>query len=659
MNSRDPAPPAATDPIFQGALDALSEGLCVFDADHRLLVWNARYERVWANWGVKLTPGAHFADVLRAGVVAGRYPDAAGDVDAWISDRMKSLSQGDFDELRYEFGEHLRFQTRCTPSGGFVTTCLNVTDLRVREERALAAEHFLDTVVENVPAMLFVKDGETGRFMLVNRAAEEMLGMPRADLLGKNDSDFFPEEQAAYFSACDRMIMDSGVLTTIDEEALDTPHNGRRWLHTRKIAVPFQDGRRHLLTICEDITDRKASAAALAQAVERAEAASIAKSEFLANMSHEIRTPLNGVIGMAEVLSRTQLDDDQREMMQIIINSGRTLNLLLSDILDLSKIEAGAIELAEEPLDLRGAITAAVSVFEAVARDKGVDFNLAFEDGFHEHVRGDGLRLRQIIANLTSNAVKFTVEGAVNIRAATRLRSDGRVTLNVAVSDSGEGFDASVGDRLFERFQQADGSVTRRVGGSGLGLPIARRFARLMNGDITWQAQAGVGATFTFEGDFVISQAEAAEPLVSASTEAPDRRLRVLLAEDHPTNQKVVMLMLANMADVTVAADGRAALEAVEQAAYDVVLMDSQMPVMDGLAAISEIRAREARLSRPRTPIISLTANAMPHQIEACIAAGADLHLAKPVSMHALYQSIYAALTRTDDMGPTVAAMAG
>jgi len=155
------------------------------------------------------------------------------------------------------------------------------------------------------------------------------------------------------------------------------------------------------------------------------------------------------------------------------------------------------------------------------------------------------------------------------------------------------------------------------------------------------------------------TSAAAAEPLASASAEAPDRRLRVLLAEDHPTNQKVVMLMLANMADVTVAADGRAALEAVEQAAYDVVLMDSQMPVMDGLAAISEIRAREARLSRPRTPIISLTANAMPHQIEACIAAGADLHLAKPVSMHALYQGIYAALARADDVGPTVAAMAG
>jgi CheY-like chemotaxis protein len=345
--------------------------------------------------------------------------------------------------------------------------------------------------------------------------------------------------------------------------------------------------------------------------------------------------------------------------MQIIINSGRTLNLLLSDILDLSKIEAGAIELNEEPLDLREAITAAVSVFEPVAREKGVDFTLSFDDGFQDHVLGDGLRVRQIIANLTSNAVKFTVEGAVTIRAATHAQPGGRVILTVAVSDSGEGFDASVGDRLFERFQQADGSVTRRVGGSGLGLPIARRFARLMGGDIRWEAELGVGATFIFEADLAASQAPAAEKARPAPAAAPDRRLRVLLAEDHPTNQKVVTLMLEDVADVTVAPDGQAAIEAIEQAAYDVILMDSQMPVMDGLAAIKAIRAREERLGIERTPIISLTANAMPHQIQACLAAGADLHLAKPVSMQALYQSINAALKSPADVGAPVTAMAG
>jgi PAS domain S-box-containing protein len=290
---------------LQAALDVVPEGFALFDADDRCLMWNARYARLWANWGVTLTPGIPFEELLRAGLAAGRYPEASGRAEAWIAEQIARRSRDHLDEMRDEFGEHLRFESRRTPAGGLVTTCINITDLRRREAEALAAQSFLDTVVENVPAMLFVKDGETGRFMLVNRAAEGLLGVPRAELLGKNDRDFFPKEQADHFAAIDRQVVESGELVTIDEEPLDTPHNGRRWLQTRKIAIPVEDGRRHLLVICEDITDRKASAAALAEALQKAEAASVAKSEFLANMSHEIRTPLYGVIGMAEVLNRT------------------------------------------------------------------------------------------------------------------------------------------------------------------------------------------------------------------------------------------------------------------------------------------------------------------------------------------------------------------
>jgi len=630
---------------LQAALDVVPEGFALFDADDRCLMWNARYASLWANWGVTLTPSKPFADMLREGLAAGRYPEAAGRAEAWLAEQIARRSSDHLDEMRDEFGEHLRFESRRTPAGGLVTTCINITDLRRREAEALAAQSFLDTVVENVPAMLFVKDGETGRFMLVNRAAEGLLGVSRADLLGKNDSDFFPKEQAEYFASVDRQVVESGELVTIDEEPLDTPHNGRRWLQTRKIAIPVEDGRRHLLVICEDITERKASAAALAEALQKAEAASVAKSEFLANMSHEIRTPLNGVIGMAEMLNRTRLDDAQREMMEVILNSGRTLNLLLSDILDLSKIEAGALDLAEEPVDLREAVTAAVAVFKAVAKDKGLDFQLTFAEDFQDHLLGDALRIRQIIANLTSNAVKFTSAGAVKIHALTRLRPDGRTLLSVTVRDSGDGFDAATGDRLFERFQQADGSVTRKVGGTGLGLPIARRLARLMGGDVSWAAEPGLGATFTFEALLSPGQTQDSAPAAESLTEwSPGRRLRVLLAEDHPTNQKVIGLMLAEAADVTIAWDGQAAIDAFKRDDYDVVLMDTQMPVLDGLAAIVAIRALERGLNAKRTPIISLTANAMPHQVKACLAAGADLHLAKPVSIQGLFASLTTAL---------------
>jgi PAS domain S-box-containing protein len=648
-------PVAATDEILRAALDILSDGLAVFDADDRCVTWNARYAELWRVWGVTITAGAPFEDLLRAGLAAGRYPEAGDAPEAWLAARRRRRADlTHLNEIRNENGERLRFETRRTPSGGLVTICATITHTPAPPSQA-----FLDTVIENIPAMLVVKDGETGRFLLVNRAGEDLLGVPREALLGRSDHDFFPAEQADFFAAHDREVIDSGQLRTIEEEPLDTLHNGRRWLRTRKIAIPGEAGKNHLLAICEDITERKRSAAALDAALRQAEAASVAKSEFLANMSHEIRTPLNGVIGMAEVLSRTALNARQQEMMAVIVNSGQMLNLLLSDILDLSKIEAGALELNEEPMNLREAVTAAAAVFEAAAREKDLTFDLSFAEGFHDQVVGDALRIRQVIANLTSNAVKFTKTGAVRIEAATTLDPAGAVALSVTVRDTGDGFAQAASDQLFERFQQADGSVTRKSGGSGLGLSIARRLARLMGGDITCAAAPGAGARFTFEAVLRASRETCAaagkprtpEPVLSPATsqqapQAPtaDRRLRILLAEDHPTNQKVVDLMLGDAADLTIVADGQAALGAFAAGAFDVILMDTQMPVMDGLAAIAAIRAVETRRGAARTPIISLTANAMPHQVAACLNAGADLHLAKPISIHGLFDTINAAL---------------
>jgi len=635
--------------LMREAFDTASEGLAVFDASDRCVAWNQRYAELWARWGVEVVEGATFEALLRAGLAAGRYPNAGDRPEAWLAEqihRRATLEQ--MRDERVEHGERLRFNTRRTASGGRITSCISLEQTSVSEPSA-PSQTFLDTVIENVPAMLFVKDGETGKFLLVNRTAEEVLGVAREALLGRSDYDFFPADQADFFAAHDREVLESGELRTIAEEPLDTPHNGRRWLQTRKIAIAGEDGRRHLLAICEDITERKLSAAALDAALQRAEAASVAKSEFLANMSHEIRTPLNGVIGMAEVLSRTALTPRQREMMSTILGSGRTLNLLLSDILDLSKIEAGALELVEEPMNLREAVTAAAAVFEAVARDKDLGFQLDFADGFHDQVVGDALRIRQIVANLTSNAVKFTSLGAVRVHAATTLAPGGGVALSVSVQDSGEGFDPASSEQLFERFQQADGSVTRQAGGSGLGLPIARRLARLMDGDIACASRPGHGATFTFQAVLGVCEGDGpcpckAKPELTEARPEVQRRLRILLAEDHPTNQQVVDLMLGEAADLTIAADGQAALAAFVAQPFDLILMDTQMPVMDGLAATAAIRARERDQGLARTPIISLTANAMPHQVQACLAAGADLHLAKPISIQGLFGAINEAL---------------
>ncbi|MDG2528306.1 PAS domain-containing sensor histidine kinase [Caulobacter endophyticus] len=513
------------------------------------------------------------------------------------------------------------------------------TDAASHPAKALHSWAFLDAVVESVPAMLVVKNGRDGRFVLVNRTGEELLGVPREDLIGRCDADFFPPEQAAFFAEMDAKVLASDRLWVIDEEPLKTPHNGDRWLQTKKIAIPGDGDEKLLLIISEDITERKKSAIALEAALERSRAASIAKSEFLANMSHEIRTPLNGVLGMAQVLAQTELTPRQREMMDAILTSGRTLNALLSDILDLAKVEAGEVELEAAPFDLRAALTASAATFEGLAHQKGLTFGLDFDDGFHDRVTGDALKFGQIVNNLISNAVKFTSEGSVAVHARTE--ADGQdVLLTVTVEDTGEGFTPEVQASLFERFVQGDGSITRRFGGSGLGLSIALRFAKLMGGDITCVSTPGEGARFTLTTRLAAAAPEAPATARRAPKAAMPERLRVLLAEDHPTNQRVVELMLDGVADVVVTGDGEAALRAYQEQDFDLVLMDTQMPVMDGLTAIQEIRQRERAAGRPRIPIISLTANAMPHQVEACLSAGADLHLAKPITVSALFDAI-------------------
>lgn len=507
--------------------------------------------------------------------------------------------------------------------------------------------------------MLVVKNGKDGRFVLINRTGEELLGVPRDMLIGRNDADFFPADQAAAFAEMDRKVLDSDRVWVIDEEPLSTPHNGDRWLQTKKIAIPGEGDEKLLLIISEDITERKKSAAALEAALQSAQAASIAKTEFLANMSHEIRTPLNGVLGMAQVLAQTELTDRQREMMDVILNSGRVLNALLSDILDLAKVEAGEVEVDASPFSLRAGLVASAATFEGLAHQKGLNFSLDFAPDFHDRVIGDALKLSQIVNNLISNAVKFTSEGGVAVRAETRQAQDGAVELVVEVEDSGEGFSPEVQASLFERFVQGDGSITRRFGGSGLGLSIALRFAKLMDGDITCSSTPGAGATFRFTARLSPAQVETPAPPRRIAPTPSLERLRVLFAEDHPTNQRVVELMLGETADLVVVENGEVALQAFERQTFDIVLMDTQMPVMDGLTAIRAIRAREQTRGGGRIPIISLTANAMPHQVEACLQAGADLHLAKPITVAALFESIAAAAELAAQAGEGAERMAG
>jgi signal transduction histidine kinase len=392
--------------------------------------------------------------------------------------------------------------------------------------------------------------------------------------------------------------------------------------------------------------DLEEAVARLEQAIAATEAANKAKSEFLANMSHEIRTPLNGVVGMAEMLARSALKDREREMVEIIRTSGHSLDRLLSDILDLSRVEAGQLHITVEPLHLGETVRAVAALCRLRADEKGVTLTVEIAEAADRWFVGDVTRIRQIVTNLLSNAVKFTAHGQVTVSAT--LGASGH--LKLSVTDTGVGFDPACKDQVFGRFQQADGSITRRFGGTGLGLAISRQLAELMGGQLDCSSQPGVGSVFWADLPLEACDAPATAERENAST-ALERTVRILMAEDHPTNRKVAELVLLDAdVDLLTVENGQEAVDLFRRESFDLVLMDMQMPVMDGLTATRLIRAHEQESGGARTPVLMLTASALPEHVQASLAAGADGHVAKPFSPVRLLAAIGEALEgcRTD-----------
>ncbi|HEY2357013.1 MAG TPA: ATP-binding protein [Phenylobacterium sp.] len=424
-------------------------------------------------------------------------------------------------------------------------------------------------------------------------------------------------------------------------------------------AVRYQedgDGRPvRMIGALQNITERKASERALVQAKDEAESATRAKSAFLATMSHEIRTPLNGVLGMAQAMAMGDLAKQQRERLDVIRQSGESLLAILNDVLDLSKIEAGKLELEQAEFDIAELSRGALGAFSATAQAKGLSFELKVDRGARGVYRGDSVRVRQILYNLVSNALKFTEKGGVKVAVGRRNK---RLVLSVA--DTGIGVAAEKLDGLFQKFEQADASTTRRYGGTGLGLAICRDLAELMDGVIRAESTPGAGATFTVELPLPRVAAAPAKPAKrKAEPTAPIAgvALRVLAAEDNGMNQLVLRTLLEQVGvEPVMVSNGREAVAAWAREPWDLILMDVQMPDMDGPTAAGVIRARERAEGRPRTPIVALTANAMAHQVAEYLQAGMDDFVAKPIEAGRLYAVIQSALEAAEDGRATVAA---
>ena len=516
----------------------------------------------------------------------------------------------------------------------------DITDRRRAEEERRKREDIHRGVLHAAMDGFCMSDTEE-RIREVNPSYCSMIGYSEQELLKMGISDVEAQETKEDVSAHIQKIR------TMGGARFETRHkrkDGR--IIDIEVSTQSRPEIGMFVSFFRDITDRKKTDAKLREALDRAEAASRAKSEFLGVMSHELRTPLNGVLGFAELLADSNLDEEQTEFVRTILSSGNHLLQVVNDILDFSDIEQGGLRLEMGPVALAELVESAIAVVRQSAKDKGLGLRCEIAPETPKIIRGDALRIRQILINLLGNAVKFTSSGSVAVKIAPVLR-DGRHFVEYAVVDTGVGISAESMTTLFEPFTQADSTHSRRYGGTGLGLAISRRLAKAMGGDIAVESLPGSGSTFTLRLPCEGPDPGPAREVPSREPSARPHQVEVvpprpvLIVEDDRASMMLAGKFVSLFGyDVEFAADGREAIEAYVPGKYLAILMDMQTPGINGIEATVRIRAMEKEAGAPRVPIIAITANVMPGDREKCIDAGMDDFLAKPLDRNELAQKL-------------------
>ena len=624
--------------LLEATLEATADGILVVDLHGRIISRNQRFLDLW-----RIPPAMAVVreDSTLLAFVESQLTDPAHFRRA-VAETYANPAKETLDFLEFSDGRIFERSSRPQKVGdeiaGRVWTFRDLTEYRRALQDLRASEERWQLALQGNNDGLWDWNARTNEVFLSARW-KQILGYQEHELPSSTqewDSRVHPDD----FPRVQRQLQDYLDRKTrfyTSEYRIRARDGSYKWVLARGQALWDEDGHPLRMVGCHsDITERKLAEEALRRARDEAEAGNRAKSEFLANMSHELRTPMAGVLGMIDLVLATEITPQQKEYLETARDSADSLLVLLNEILDLSKIEAKRLELAPVAFSIRESVESAVRLFAVRAQEKGLALSSTVAEDTPDMLVGDPLRIRQILLNLVGNAIKFTDAGSVAVRLMVQSRTGSTILLRVEVTDTGIGIPAEKHQLVFDRFRQADGSMSRRHMGSGLGLTISAHLVGLMGGGIGLRSDEGQGSTFFFTVPLEIANADAAghysgsEPCANQPPAAA-QGLRILLAEDNAVNQKLAALLLKREGhDVTVVGDGNAAVRAVAQDSFDVVLMDLQMPEMDGFEATAAIRAAERGTGR-HLWIVALTAHAMKDDRGKCLEAGMDDYLTKPI----------------------------